>query len=57
MKKRTTVYLDHDTCKKFKLYCLENEVSMSEVLEREIKRLIRIDNTLNYVKRGKRGKK
>ena len=54
MKKRTTVYLDHDTCKKFKLYCLENEVSMSEVLEREIKRLVRIDNTLNYGKRGKK---
>lgn len=54
MKKRTTVYLDHDTCKKFKLYCLENEVSMSEVLEREIKRLIRIDTTLNYGRKNKK---
>lgn len=55
MKKRTTVYLDYETIKKFKMYCLENEVSMSEVLEREIKRLIRIDTTLNYNR--KRGKK
>lgn len=48
MKKRTTIYLDADTARKFRLYCVNNDTSMSKVLEREIKRIIRIENTLNY---------
>ena len=53
MKKRTTIYLDSETARKFRLYCVNNESSMSEVLEREIKRIIRIDNALNYGKDSK----
>lgn len=54
MKKRTTIYLDNDLCKRFKMICLRDNISMSEALEREIKRVIRIDDKLNYNKGDKK---
>lgn len=42
-KKATSIKIDPELWKKFKLHCIENEVEMSELLEQLIKDKIKSD--------------
>lgn len=38
---RTCFYIDKELIKKLKFYCLEKEISMSEAIEKLIKKLLK----------------